>query len=120
MKFESGNGVYSMDKWRKSDKKIAKELFELARKRDYANLIDIIQLKSKNLTIPETIWDLREFLNYKAKEFDQKYDYRYSVLDQVFANFIREDLLSLDEFQSLSKEKQDQIQHMVNILGTLL
>jgi len=108
-----------MDQWSKSDKKIAKELFELARKRDYANLTNTIQLKSDNLTTPESIWDLRDFLNSKAKEFDQKYDYRYSVLDDVFSRFIFEDLLTLDDIQILSKKKQDQIKHIVNILGKL-
>jgi len=108
-----------MEQWAKSDKKIAKELFELARKKDYANLTNTIQLKSQNLTSPEFIWDLRDFLNSKAKEFDQKYDYRYSVLDDVFSRFIREDLLTLDELEMLSKKKQEEIKHILNILGKL-
>ena len=108
-----------MDQWSKSDKKIAKELFELARKRDYANLTNTIQLKSDNLTTPESIWDLRDFLNSKAKEFDQKYDYRYSVLDNVFAGFILEDILTLDEMQRFSKRKQEQIKHILNLFGEI-
>lgn len=108
-----------MDKWTKSDKKIARELFELARERDYKKLVKAIQLKAKNLTTPESIWELRDFLNSKAKEFDQKYDYRYSVLDDVFVNFIRENLLNFHELQPLSKEKQKQIKHILNILGKL-
>lgn len=108
-----------MNKWTKSDKKRARELFELARERDYKKLANAIQLKAKNLTTPESIWDLRDFLNSKAKEFDQKYDYRYSVLDDVFVNFIREDLLNLHELQSLSKEKQERIKSILNLLGKL-
>ena len=106
-----------MNEWKKSDKKIAKELFELARDRDYVKLISRINLKSKKLATPESVWDLRDFLNSQAKEFDRKYDYRYSVLDHVFVNFIYEDLLSIDDLKSLSKDKQDQI---TSILGNIL
>jgi len=119
MKYENGTRVYKMQQWSKSDKKIAKELFELARKRDYANLANAIQIKSKNLTTPLSIWDLRDFLNSKAKEFDQKYDYRYSVLDNVFAGFILEDILTLDEMQRFSKRKQEQIKHILNLFGEI-
>lgn len=57
-----------MDKWTKSDKKIAKELFELARKRDYQKLMNEIQLIAKNLEESQSIWDLRDFLNESSHQ----------------------------------------------------
>lgn len=108
-----------MDQWTKADKNIAKELFELAKKRDYENLTNTIQLKFQSLSTPESIWDLRDFLNSKAKEFDKRYDYRYSVLDDVFAKLIFENILSLDELQPLSKKKQEQIKNILNFFGKL-
>jgi len=89
----------------KSEKKVAKELFELARQRDYKHLQKSI--KQYECDTPENIWDLREFLNKKAREFDNKYDYRYSVLDEVFIGLILEELLSIDELKGFSQERQE-------------
>lgn len=121
MRLEIGMSQFNntLDRWSKSDKKIARELFELAKKRDYEDLLKLIQLKSQNLTTPQSIWDLKDFLNFKAKEFDQKYDYRYSILDDVFAKLILENLLNLNDLKLLSKEKQEQIKNILNILWKL-
>lgn len=88
----------------KSEKKVAKELFELALQRDYQRLQE--DIKQYKCDTPESIWDLRSFLNKKAKEFDNKYDYRYSVLDIVFMGLLREELLHIDELKGLSQERQ--------------
>ena len=88
----------------KSEKKVAKELFNLARERDYKRLQK--EIKQYKCNTPESIWDLRDFLNAKAKEFDAKYDYRYSVLDEVFISFLLEGLLEVHELKYLSKERQ--------------
>jgi len=89
----------------KSEKKVAQELFKLARQRDYKRLQT--DIKQYRCDTPEGIWSLRNFLNKKAKEFDNKYDYRYSVLDEVFISFILEGLLYIHELKNLSKERQE-------------
>ena len=89
----------------KSEKKVAKELFNLARERDYKRLQK--EIKQYKCNTPESIWDLRDFLNAKAKEFDAKYDYRYSVLDEVFISFILDELLYVDELKNLSIQRQE-------------
>jgi len=97
----------------KSEKKVAKELFELARERDYKKLAT--QIAQYDCKTPDSIWDLHEFLNQKAKEFDSKYDYRYSVLNEVFIGFVLEKLLTIDELKNLSKERQEYIRNRVEI-----
>ena len=98
----------------KSEKKAAKELFELARQRDYKRLQT--DIKQYECDTPESIWDLRYFLNKKAKEFDNKYDYRYSVLDAVFIGFILEGLLQTNELKALSQERQT---YLMNTIQTI-
>ena len=121
MRLEIGMSQFNntLDRWSKSDKKIARELFELAKKRDYEDLLKLIQLKSQNFITPQSICDLEYLEEIKAKEFDQKYDYRYSILDDVFAKLILENLLNLNDLKLLSKEKQEQIKNILNILGKL-
>jgi len=100
-----------MNNFTKSEKKIAKELFELARQRDYEKLKN--DINSFQLDSPNNIWELRDFLNNKAKEFDRKYDYRYSILDELFSYLIIEELLSIEELQNLSQDHQNIIVSMV-------
>ncbi len=98
----------------KSEKKAAKELFELALQRDYKRLQE--DIKQYKCDTPESIWNLRYFLNKKAKEFDNKYDYRYSVLDEVFIGFILEGLLQVHELKGFSKERQTDLINTIQVM----
>jgi len=98
----------------KSEKKAAKELYELAKQRDYKCLQE--DIKQYKCDTAQSIWDLRDFLNQKAKEFDNKYDYRYSVLDEVFIGFIIEGLLQIHELKGLSKERQAYLINTIQVM----
>ncbi|DAB34043.1 MAG TPA: hypothetical protein CFH82_07460 [Sulfurospirillum sp. UBA12182] len=97
--------------WSNSDKKSARVLFELAKKRDYTKLIH--NIKNFSLEKEENVWDLKTYLNDQAKEFDTKYDYRYSMLPILFACYIEEGLLSDDELDIFSKSIKEHIQETV-------
>ena len=106
-----------MNNFTKSEKKVAKELFELAKQRDYEKLKN--DINSFQLDSPNNIWELRDFLNNKAKEFDRKYDYRYSILDELFSYLIIEELLSIEELKNLSQDHQNIIVSMVENIKNL-
>lgn len=93
--------------WTKSQKRHANELFELARDREYAALIE--EINSLHISSPDEVWILRERLNKKAREMDRKYDYRYSQLIWVFAQLLREGYLTEDELRVLGEEKMNAI-----------
>jgi len=95
------------ESWSKSQKKHAKELFDLALEREYKALIEEINLVK--VESRDEVWELRERLNRKAKEMDRKYDYRYSQLIFVFAQLLREGYLTEDELSVLGEEKLDDI-----------
>jgi len=89
--------------WTKAEKQIAKKVFNLAKSRAYQDLIDTIN--SKVINSQNQIWELRDLLNKKAKEFDDKFDYRYSQLLILFIRYINEGLLSIEELEGLSEDK---------------
>jgi len=91
------------NKWTKVEKQIARKIFDLAKDRAYQDLIDTIN--SKVINSQNQIWELRDLLNKKAKEFDNKFDYRYSQLLMLFVRYINEGLLSIEELEGLSEEK---------------
>lgn len=89
--------------WTKAEKQIAKKVFNLAKSRAYQDLIDTIN--SKTINSQNQIWELRDLLNKKAKEFDNKFDYRYSQLLMLFMRYINEGLLRIEELEGLSEDK---------------
>ena len=89
--------------WTKAEKQIAKKAFNLAKSRDYQYLINTIN--SKDINSQNQIWELRDLLNKKAKEFNNKFDYRYSQLLILFIQYINEGLLRIEELEGLSEDK---------------
>jgi hypothetical protein len=51
------------------------------------------------------IWELHNYLSERREQVDSKYDYRYSVLLNVFAALIMEGFLFEDDLEGLSDEK---------------
>ena len=101
------------ESWSKSQKKHARELFDLALEREYKALIE--EINTKKITSRDEVWELRDRLNQKAKEMDRKYDYRYSQLIFVFSQLFREGYLSLDELNILGEEKLDDIKKWAGV-----
>ena len=99
--------------WSKTEKIIARKIFELARQRDYERLIK--KINNKTINSPEDIWELRELLNEEVKEFDEKYDYRYSLLLGIFMRLLSEDLLKIEDLNGLSNEKIETIKQVVKL-----
>lgn len=101
-------------KWSKSEKEAARSLFDLARQRDYKRLME--RVKDFPLEEGEDIWKLREFLDMKAKAFDGKYDYRYSRLPDLFAEYVDEGLLQKEELDGLGGDKVAYIAKVVDFI----
>ncbi|MFT7879053.1 MAG: hypothetical protein ABXS91_01555 [Sulfurimonas sp.] len=106
--------VHANLKWSKSEKEAARSLFDLARQRDYGRLMKSV--KGFPMEAGEDIWRLRDFLNMKAKAFDRKYDYRYSKLPRLFAEYADEGLLHREELERLGEEKKAYITKIVDCI----
>ncbi|MDD3500224.1 MAG: hypothetical protein PHS85_07685 [Sulfurovum sp.] len=100
-------------KWSKSEKEAARFLFDLARQRDYGRLME--RVKEFPLEEYDDLWRLREFLNMQAKAFDQKYDYRYSRLPHLLAEYAGEGLLQREELERLGEEKKAYIAEIMDL-----
>jgi hypothetical protein len=102
-------------KWSKTEKQIAKKAFEKAYKGECADLAGRIRSKAEEIKEPADIWRLQDFLNKKAKEIENKYDYRYSVLILVFAKLIKDGWLKVEDLKGLGQEKIDRITAILNL-----
>ncbi|MDD3591284.1 MAG: hypothetical protein PHO65_01425 [Sulfurovum sp.] len=100
-------------KWSKSEKASARYLFDLACQRDYERLM--ARVKEFPLEEYDDLWKLREFLNMQAKAFDEKYDYRYSMLPLLLARYVNEGLLNREELDRLGDEKKEEIEEILQL-----
>src|ERR1700687_1033404 len=74
---------------------------------------------SGNIEQPTDLWDLEHYLTESRKRIDRTYDYRYSVLTDVFGGLVREGRLSEDELQGLGEDKLQSIRSYARLLAKL-
>ncbi len=103
------------ENWSKGEKTIARRAFDAALSREYSALADEVRRRAKSIADPGDIWELHDFLSRKRKAFDQKYDYRYSMLVLVFARLIRDGWLTEGALAGLDEEKLARIRLVLEI-----
>ena len=91
--------------WSSAEKKIARTAFDAALERERAAVRHEVESILQSSPDSAEIWRVRDYLNEKAREIDTKYDYRYSVLIDVFAQLIAQGWLTVDELVGLHSEK---------------
>src|SRR5438477_105689 len=96
-------------KWSPSEKKAAHAAFESALLRERATIRRHVEALLGDASDGTEIWAIRDYLNEKAREFDQKYDFRYSVLISVFARLMAEGWLTLEDLGGLDIAKRELI-----------
>jgi hypothetical protein len=101
-------------RWSKTEKQIAKKAFEKAYEQECADLAKKICSRAEKIKEPADIWHLRDFVNKRLREIENRYDYRYSVLILVFAGLIRDGWLNFDDLTGLSQEKIGRISALSN------
>ena len=91
--------------WSNAEKKIARVAFDAALERERSAVRREVEAILERSPDSAEIWSIRDYLNEKAREIGAKYDYRYSVLIDVFARLLAEHWLSVSELNGLAAEK---------------
>ncbi|MBE9116238.1 hypothetical protein IQ249_10055 [Lusitaniella coriacea LEGE 07157] len=99
----------SETQWSKTEKNIARQAFDKAHQLEIEKLIEEVKERARNISKVEDMWKLHDFLSAKRYDIDGKYDDRDSSLIFVFAQLVREKLLSMDELDGLAPEKRAKI-----------
>ena len=100
-------------KWSKTEKKVAREAFDKAYERECDCLSGRIREIANKIQTPDDIWQLHDFLTEKRKEIDEKYDYRYSMLDLVFGRLIKDGWLDFEDLEGVNQDKIEQIKSLL-------
>ncbi len=101
------DGTYTQGdfRWTPEEKAIARKAFQKALMRELKPIMEEARRMAAKFEKPSDLGELEDFLTRHRKGIDKKYDYRYSVLPQVFGTLIREGFLSEDELRGLKEDK---------------
>jgi len=99
-------------KWSSAEKAIARKAFDRALHQDLEAIIRQAKKMAARIEQPSDLWELERYLTERRKEIDRQYDYRYSVLLNVFADLIQKGRLREQDLQGLSQEKLRHIHQM--------
>jgi len=105
--------------WSHAEKQIARKALELALDREFRSVIRRAKDMAGKIEQPTDLWDLEHYLTESRKRIDRTYDYRYSVLTDVFGRLVREGRLSEDELQGLGEDKMRSIRSYARLLAKL-
>src|ERR1017187_3492788 len=92
-------------KWSETEKAIARKAFEHALQKELQEVIQKTQRMAATIEHPSDLWELEGFLTRRRKEIDSKFDYRYSVLPDVFGELVREGRVYEEELRGLGEDK---------------
>jgi hypothetical protein len=101
--------------WSAAEKKLAREVFDRALNAELQETLEDFKERARKAQEPSDLWDIRDHLERRQRDIDQKYDYRYSQLLMVFGRLLREGRITEEEISTLSDEKLEVIRRVASI-----
>ena len=105
--------------WSKSEKAIARKVFDAALKRELHEVIQEAKHMASQIQQPSDLWDLEHYLTERRKQIGRKYDYRYSQLMFVFGKLLCEIRLGEEELRGLREDKLKSIRSHAKFLAEM-
>jgi Asp-tRNA(Asn)/Glu-tRNA(Gln) amidotransferase B subunit len=103
--------------WSRSEKAIARRAFDAALGRELHEVIQEAKKRASQIQQSSDLWDLEHYLTQRRKEIDQKYDYRYSRLTDVFGKLLHEGWLEEKQLHGLRDDKLKPIRSFAKFLA---
>jgi hypothetical protein len=103
--------------WSPAEKKTAHKAFKTAYERECRAISAKLKEMMAGDSDPNYIWRVHDYLSEQRRDVDRKYDYRYSVLIQVFARLFDEGWLSEDDLSGLSPDKIQKIRVIASLIS---
>ena len=105
----------SCETWKDSEKQIARRVFEAALQSELAEIMAKFKARAANAKEPEDMWEIQTYLAHAQREFEGKYDYRYSQLEFVFGRLLREKRIGEQDLNGLAEEKLANIRRIAGL-----
>ena len=92
-------------KWKDSEKRIANRAFENARTTELDEVVQSFKADAAKIDDADQLWTLIDQMKNRRYQFEQKYDYRYSILVSVLARLLSEQRISIEDLTGLDRDK---------------
>jgi len=99
-------------KWSTEEKKIARAAFDKAYKKEMTEIKNELEKRIKKINDLQKVWSIHDYLSIRRNEVDEKYDYRYSVLINVFVRLLSEGHIEEKDLEGLSEDKLNAIKFL--------
>jgi hypothetical protein len=96
-------------KWTKKEKSIARKVFDKAFEKECVSVTEKLKNMINEVSSPDDLWEVRNYLSKTLKNIERKYDFRYSVLILVFAQLMKDGWIEENELIGLSGDKISKI-----------
>ena len=97
-------------RWSPAEKAIARKVYESALQQELEAVVRETKEMAAKIEQVGDVWDLEYYLTKRRQEIDRQYDYRYSVLPEVFGTLVRKGRVREEDLRGLRDDKLDYIQ----------
>jgi hypothetical protein len=115
-----GFGAMEHLQWSQAEKKVARTAFDLALKRELGKVMVEVKKRAEKIKQPPDLWNLEHYLTECRKRIDRKFDYRYSVLIQVFGELLHRGQIREEDLRGLGEDKLAAIRRFASFLSSPL
>lgn len=98
--------------WTPQEQVIARDAFDRAHGRAVSELIRKVQGHATGLASVDALWQLHDFLSTQRHDMEGRFDFRLEGILFVFASFVKDGLLAVEELEGLQSEKLAKIRAM--------
>ena len=91
--------------WSPAEKAVARRVFERALQAELQEIMQEARRRAAAIRDSDQLWELEAYIKRSREQIDRKYNYRYSVLPQVFGILISEARVSETELDELREDK---------------
>ena len=103
--------------WSSAEKSVARRAFDRALQQEFDAVIAEARRRATAIHSISDVWELESYLTNSRNQIDRQFNYRYSVLIEVFGRLLHEGKLNYEDLQGLDQDKLAEIRRVASFLA---
>jgi len=101
-----------LEGWSAVEQDVARQAFEQAYQRTVERLISDLKGRVNGLSSADAVWELHDYLSIERHTIEGRFSFQTQGILFVFASFVKDELLQINELEGLDAEKLAKIAAM--------
>ena len=102
--------------WSHEEAQLAASIYSLAQQRESERLVGVVKERVSEVNELNHLWQLHDFLSARRYDIEGRSELDFDTVLFIFADFVKSQLLVLDELNGLAPQKISKISAMVSYL----